>query len=96
MFRLLTVRVLVPLLIVLGAMGCEEKADDEIKQALIRESISRYSGSCPCPYHTDSAGRRCGERSAYSRTGGSDPLCYEGDVSQEMVDDYRERHEDTE
>ena len=85
----LTIRGLVLLILVFGAVGCEEKADDEIKQKLIRESIARYSGSCPCPYSTDRAGRRCGERSAYSRIGGSEPLCYESDVSQEMVDEER-------
>ena len=85
----LTIRGFVLLILVFGAVGCEEKADDEIKQKLIRESIARYSGSCPCPYSTARAGRRCGERSAYSRTGGSEPLCYESDVSQEMVDEER-------
>lgn len=39
----------------------------------IREPVS---GSCDCPYDTDSAGRRCGGRSAYSRPGGSQPVCY--------------------
>lgn len=34
------------------------------------------SGRCDCPYHTDSAGRRCGARSAYSRPGGRSPRCY--------------------
>lgn len=95
----LTIRGLVLLMLLLGAVGAvgsEEKTDQEIKQELIRESISRYSGSCPCPYNTDRAGRRCGRRSAYSRPGGSAPLCYEGDVSQAMVDKYRERHEDAE
>lgn len=67
----------------------KEKTDSEIKQELIRQSISRYSGSCPCPYNTDRAGRRCGGRSAYSRPGGASPLCYKRDVSQKMVDDYR-------
>lgn len=34
------------------------------------------SGSCDCPYDTDSAGRSCGSRSAYSRPGGASPICY--------------------
>ena len=46
---------------------------------LIRKSISQYSGSCPCPYSTDRAGRKCGKRSAHSRAGGNSPLCYESD-----------------
>ncbi len=68
------------------------KTDAEIKQEIIRESIASYSGSCPCPYSRDRAGRRCGGRSAYSRPGGASPLCYESDVTQKMVDDYRARH----
>ncbi|MBD2472387.1 hypothetical protein [Nostoc sp. FACHB-145] len=34
------------------------------------------SGSCSCPYDIDKAGRSCGGRSAYSRPGGSHPICY--------------------
>jgi hypothetical protein len=69
------------------------KTDAEVKQAIIVESIASYRGSCPCPYNTDRAGRRCGGRSAYSRPGGASPICYEKDVTQKMVDDYRERTE---
>ena len=68
-----------------------EKADAEIKQAIIKESIASYRGSCPCPYNVDRAGRRCGARSAYSRPGGASPICYEKDVTQKMVEDYRKR-----
>src|SRR5229473_6972576 len=67
------------------------KTDAEIKQEIIAASIAAYSGSCPCPYNTDRRGRRCGARSAYSRPGGASPLCYEKDVTQKMVDDYRKR-----
>ncbi len=38
-----------------------------------------FSGSCECPYDTDRRGRSCGARSAYSRPGGSQPVCYVGD-----------------
>ncbi|WP_425053970.1 SH3 domain-containing protein [Psychromarinibacter sp. S121] len=51
------------------------------KAEIIRQSINSYSGSCPCPYNTDRAGRRCGGRSAWSRPGGYAPMCYESDVS---------------
>jgi hypothetical protein len=67
------------------------KTDAEIKQAIINESIASYRGNCPCPYNTDRAGRRCGARSAYSRPGGASPICYEKDVTQKMVEDYRKR-----
>jgi hypothetical protein len=73
------------------------KTDAEIKQAIIDESIADYRasrGNCPCPYNTDRGGHKCGARSAYSRPGGASPICYEKDVTQKMVDDYRKnRHE---
>jgi SH3 domain-containing protein len=65
--------------------------DAEIRRTLIRESISSYSGNCPCPYNTDRAGRSCGRRSAHSRPGGEAPLCYESDISDAMVRRFRER-----
>lgn len=36
---------------------------------------SGYGGSCACPNDRDSAGRRCGARSAWSRAGGASPSC---------------------
>ncbi len=67
------------------------KTDSQIRQEIIAASIAAYRGNCPCPYNTDRAGRRCGARSAYSRPGGAAPLCYEQDVTQKMVNDYRKR-----
>ena len=86
----------------IGALPCSSSArpsagrpsgrsDAEIRRILVRQSISRYSGSCPCPYNTDRAGRRCGRRSAYSRPGGASPPCYPGDVSDRAVEAYRAR-----
>jgi hypothetical protein len=67
------------------------ESDQQVKQKIIRESLAGYHGNCPCPYNTDRAGRNCGRRSAYSRPGGQQPLCYETDVSKEMVEQYRKR-----
>jgi hypothetical protein len=67
------------------------KTDAEIKQEIIKQSIASYRGSCPCPYNVDRSGRMCGRRSAYSRPGGASPICYEKDVTQKMMDDYRRR-----
>jgi hypothetical protein len=66
-------------------------SDVQIRRALIRESINSYYGSCPCPYNADRAGRSCGRRSAYSRPGGASPLCYESDITADMVREYRAR-----
>jgi SH3-like domain-containing protein len=57
--------------------------------AIISRSRSSYSGNCPCPYDHDSAGRRCGRRSAYSRPGGEAPLCYPEDVTEAMIRQHR-------
>jgi hypothetical protein len=90
----LIVRLSALVLVFIGAWGQATKpakTDEDIKKAIIQESIASYRGNCPCPYNLDRAGRRCGKRSAYSRPGGSSPICYADDVSQKMVDDYRRR-----
>lgn len=66
--------------------------DAQVKQQIIQESIQSYHGSCPCPYSVAKNGSRCGKRSAYSRPGGAAPLCYEGDVTEPMLRDWRKRH----
>jgi hypothetical protein len=73
------------------AVAQSEMSDAQIRAALIRQSIASYSGNCPCPYSTNRAGKSCGPSSAYSKPGGRAPLCYERDVPQSMVDDYRRR-----
>ena len=66
--------------------------DQEVRDMMIKESISSYPGNCPCPYNTMRNGRSCGGRSAYSRPGGRSPLCYPKDVTDPMVKAYRARH----
>ncbi|QJE74898.1 hypothetical protein HHL28_13735 [Aerophototrophica crusticola] len=65
------------------------QSDEALKQAIIQESIAGYPGNCPCPYNTMRNGARCGGRSAYSRPGGYAPLCYPGDVTPEMLAQYK-------
>jgi hypothetical protein len=67
-------------------------SDAQIKKVLVEESIAAYDGNCPCPYSRARNGSRCGKRSAYSREGGAAPLCYEHDVTAEMVRAYRDAH----
>ena len=62
-----------------------------IADQIIAASIASYSGSCPCPYNFDRAGRRCGGRSAYSRPGGYAPICFESDVTLEMIQKHRRK-----
>jgi len=80
------------LVLAIGTVLGQSKATDaQIKQQIIKDSIASYRGSCPCPYSTDKAGKNCGARSAYSKPGGASPICYDKDVTQKMVDDYRKR-----
>ncbi|WP_366875339.1 SH3 domain-containing protein [uncultured Roseobacter sp.] len=58
------------------------------RNEIIRQSLSSYPGSCPCPYNTDRAGRRCGKRSAWSKPGGYSPICYDSDVSEARLNTY--------
>ena len=67
-------------------------SDDEVRQMIIRESVSTYPGPCPCPYHRARDGSRCGKRSAWSRPGGYAPLCYYSDISDETVKGYRQTY----
>ena len=66
-------------------------SDAVIIQKIIMASIARYRGSCPCPFNVDRGGRSCGRRSAYSKPGGAAPICYEQDVSNEMIEQMRAR-----
>ncbi len=66
--------------------------DDEVRLLLIAESIDSYDGHCPCPYSIASDGSECGGRSAYSRVGGANPLCFIDDVTDEMVRAWRDEH----
>jgi hypothetical protein len=64
----------------------------KLKKILIQQSISQYSGNCPCPYNLARNGSSCGRRSAYSRAGGFSPLCYEQDIAPEMIRQFRQRN----
>ncbi|WP_407654822.1 hypothetical protein [Brenneria populi] len=68
-------------------------SDEQVKELIIQESISAYSGNCPCPYHFARNGSRCGKRSAWSRRGGYAPICYKNEVSTRMVVEWRQHKE---
>lgn len=80
---------LIGALLVLTVSSAVEASDEGIKKEIIRESISKYPGNCPCPYNLDKAGRKCGKRSAYSKPGGYSPVCYVSDVTKKMLEDYK-------
>lgn len=66
---------------------------EQVKRAVIQQSIAHYPGSCPCPYNVTRGGSRCGRRSAYSKPGGYAPKCYARDVTSKDVRRWRERHD---
>ena len=70
----------------------ETSQDQQIIQNIISESISNYSGNCPCPYNRASNGSSCGRRSAYSKIGGYAPVCYAQDVTPAMISTYKHKH----
>ena len=61
MLKLIKHLLAIPVALVVFAAPPLAETDKEIKQILIRESIASHSGSCPCPYNLDRAGRSCGK-----------------------------------
>ena len=74
-----------------SAQAAKPSTDAQIKEAIVKDSIGSYSGSCPCPFNVDRAGRKCGKRSAYDKPGGKSPICYVSDVTAKMVEAHRAR-----
>jgi hypothetical protein len=78
-----------------GAVAGEPLSDAQVRQAIIQDSIARYQATghpCACLYNPARNGSRCGARSAYSRPGSASPLCFDRDVSDGMVADWRRAH----
>ena len=47
-----------------------------VKAETVPARAAMQGQGCPCPYDLDRRGNECGGRSAYSRPGGSSPVCY--------------------
>jgi len=59
----------------------------EIADKIIDQSVSSYKrshGNCPCPFSRAKNGSKCGKRSAWSKPGGQEPICYRKDVKDWM------------
>lgn len=67
-------------------------SDAQVKQQIINASIASYPGRCPCPYNSARNGSACGGRSAWSRPGGYAPICYEREITGEMVRKWRQQN----
>ena len=64
----------------------------EVTKLLIADSIAAYPGPCACPYQSARNGSSCGKRAAYVRPGGYAPLCFAGDITPAMIEEYRSSH----
>lgn len=66
------------------ALASKQSLTPQQVSDIIARSRANYPGKCGCPDDVDRAGRRCGKRSAYSRAGGAQVLCYPEDVQQSL------------
>ena len=64
------------IILILNSNKIHSKSPEQI----IKDSISQYPGKCPCPYSVMNNGKKCGKKSAYSKRGGFQPLCYLSDI----------------
>src|SRR5476649_2905900 len=67
-------------------------SDAQVRQQIINASIASYPGRCPCPYNAAKNGSACGGRSAWSRKGGYAPICYDREITAEMVRKWRQEN----
>jgi hypothetical protein len=84
---------IVLLLISSSVEASRQPSDSDIRAEIVKESIAKYQGICPCPYSTHPDGAQCGYRSAFHQTTVTKkPLCYQINVTLKMIEDYRVRH----
>jgi len=57
-------------------LGQSEDNSQPEEKLPIRDAVT---GKCDCPYDLTKNGQLCGGRSAYSRPGGKNPICYTTD-----------------
>ncbi|TCL06922.1 hypothetical protein [Sodalis ligni] len=73
-----------------------KKTDDEIRKIILKDYLTYHvtkRGPCPCPDMRAKGDSRCGARSAWSRKENKDVLCYNTDVTKDMIADWREHQE---
>lgn len=65
----------------------------ELKTQLVIHSRESYKQlthrRCACPYDSTSIGSVCGVHSAYIRNAGTSPLCYEYDVKERHINEFK-------
>jgi hypothetical protein len=69
-------------------------SDAEARDQIIKESVAAHQAGgspCACPYNLMTDGRECGGFSAYSKPGGTAPLCYPKDVTEAVIREWRQQ-----
>jgi len=79
-------------LMLAGAAWGAEMTDGQVREQIVRTSVASYSGKCACPYSNDAHGNPCGARSAWSKPGGPKVLCFEHEVTDQQIGQFRQRH----
>jgi hypothetical protein len=72
------------------ALPAAAQSDEEIRKAIVQDSLARFIGYCPCPYSYD-RGQQCADQSVYSRRADPWLRCYPQDVTWQEIRDYRDR-----
>ena len=68
-------------------------SDNRVRQRVMQESQARFGARCVCPYQTnDLNGRSCRGRHEVITTPPR-PICYPSQVTKEMVNEWRQRHQ---
>ena len=73
-----------------SAPALADPFDGGIRKGLIEHFIAAHP-VCACPYSTAVDGKYCGATSAWARPGASVPVCYDEDITPEMLAEYRSR-----
>jgi hypothetical protein len=67
----------------------QQLSDTRIRQQIMRQSQLAYRARCVCPYQVkDALGRSCHGRHETVSTGPR-PICYPKQVTQKMIDDWK-------
>lgn len=74
-FLLPTIAIILTTILLITGFTLYKQSVSSSKQP-IRKPLKN---TCECPYDIDALGRECSNKSAYSRPGGTTPVCYYGD-----------------
>lgn len=87
--RRLIILLCLPLILV--NCSSENSEHSAVKKRMLLEHQAQYQGSCPCPQSFGKNRVRCGDDSVYTKNDGKSPLCYESDITDEMLAEYMKR-----